>query len=596
MLRLNDIIAQVEIFHPNADFDLIRKAYVYSAKVHGGQVRKSGEPYLIHPLAVAHILAELQLDEASIVTGLLHDTVEDTLATVEEIETYFGKDIALLVDGVTKLAQVHFQNSEERLAENFRKMLVAMAQDIRVLLVKLADRLHNMRTLEFMKPESQLRIARETLDIYAPLANRLGIAWIKLELEDLSFKYLKRVEFDDISDKLGKTQKERQKFIEDVSKTIKEAMVKAGLRETEVSGRPKHLWSIYKKMMNKQIDFEQVHDLIAFRVLCDNVGECYETLGHIHTLWRPVPGRFKDYVAMPKPNGYKSLHTTVIGPKAERIEIQIRTQNMHEIAESGIAAHWRYKENAKELPVQFKGEKAFAWLRQLMDWQRELMDPNEFLDSVKVDLFSDEVYVFTPGGDVLELPRGATPVDFAFSIHTQVGLQCSGSKVNGRLVPLKTELKNGDTVEIITSKSQKPNKSWLDFVKTSRARTKIRAHLRQIERERSREIGKELLEREFKRYGKSFNKILKAGSIEEAFSESKHRGLDQVLVAVGYGKISPQMVVERVLPEDLTRAPKEEARTPSRLSQLIDRVARRSSWCSGSPPRFCFAAGDGQAT
>ena len=576
MLRLNDILDKVTAYHPEANLDVLRKAYIYSAKVHGGQVRKSGEPYLTHPLAVAFILAELELDEASVATGLLHDTVEDTLATTEEIESLFGRDIAALVDGVTKLAQIHFQNQDEKLAENFRKMLIAMSQDIRVLLVKLADRLHNMRTLQHMSAYKQKRIARETMDIYAPLANRLGISWIKVELEDLSFRYIKPLDFGDLEEKLGKTQNEREKFIEDVTAEIRSVLARAGLPEFDVSGRPKHLWSVFKKMISKSIPFEEVHDLIAFRIIVDNVGQCYETLGHIHSMWRPIPGRFKDYIAMPKPNGYKSLHTTVIGPKAERIEIQIRTEDMHQVAEAGIAAHWSYKESGSVASL-VKGNESFAWLRQLMNWQRELVDPNEFLDSVKVDLFADEVYVFTPGGDVMELPRGATPVDFAFSIHTQVGETCIGAKVNGRLIPLKTQLRNGDTVEILTRKGQKPNKDWLEFVKTTRARTKIRSYLRMLERERSLQIGTELLEKEFKRYGTSLSKYLKSKAIEKAYEGTKHGNAEDVIVHVGYGKLGAQAVAQKVLPEELFHKAQESPPTKSRLGQLIDRVARRSS-------------------
>jgi GTP pyrophosphokinase len=576
-LRLNDIIEQVSSYHPDADVDLIKKAYVYSAKVHAGQVRKTGEPYLIHPLAVAHILAQLKLDEASVCTGLLHDTVEDTLATVEEVEELFGRDIAHLVDGVTKLSQIQFQTSEEKLAENFRKMLVAMAKDIRVLLVKLADRLHNMRTLEAMKPEKQERIATETMEIYAPLANRLGIQWLKIELEDLSFRYMKRREYKDLAEKLGKTKRERQKFIDETCHDIASALTVHGMEGFEVYGRPKHLWSVHKKMASKGIPYEEVHDLIAFRVLVDNVGQCYETLGHVHAKWRPIPGRFKDFIAMPKPNGYQSLHTTVIGPKAERIEIQIRTREMHTIAEEGIAAHWKYKEVGTSLPQQVKGEAGFAWLRQLMDWQREVKDPNEFLDSVKFDLFADEVYVFTPTGDVIALPRGACPIDFAFSIHTQVGMQCSGAKVNGRMVPLRYQFQSGDTCEILTNKNQRPNKEWLDFVKTSRARTKIRARVRSAERERSKQIGRELVEKEFKRFGESLGKYMKDGSVEKAFKESKHKTLDEILIAVGYGKLQPQSVAERTLPDEVFKRPQEEPPKRSRLGQLIDRVARRSS-------------------
>ncbi|HEY4220685.1 MAG TPA: bifunctional (p)ppGpp synthetase/guanosine-3',5'-bis(diphosphate) 3'-pyrophosphohydrolase [Myxococcota bacterium] len=575
-LRLNDILEAVTSYHPRADVDLIKKAYVYCAKVHAGQVRKTGEPYLIHPLAVAGILAQLKLDEASVVAGLLHDTVEDTLATLEEVEELFGKDIASIVDGVTKLGQVKFNTAEEKMAENFRKMLVGMSRDIRVLLVKLADRLHNMRTLEHMRPDRQEAIARETMDIYAPLANRLGISWIKLELEDLSFRYAHPREFEELSEKLGKTKRDREKFIDDVTGEISGALGKAGMTTFDVSGRPKHLWSIHKKMSTKGIPFEEVYDLIAFRVIVDNVGQCYETLGHIHGLWRPIPGRFKDYIAMPKPNGYKSLHTTVIGPKAERIEIQIRTDEMQQVAEEGIAAHWKYKETGASLPTKMSGESGFQWLRQLMDWQQTLKDPTEFLDSVKFELFADEVYIFTPKGGVIELPRGSSPVDFAFAIHSDVGMHCAGAKVNGRIVPLRYALRNGDTCEIITNKAQRPNKDWIEFVKTSRAKTKIRAHLRTAERERAGQIGRELLERELRRFGASLNKYLNEDLLE-LFKSEKYRDLDDLLVAIGYGKLAPQMVVERALPEDLRSKPPEPAPKKSRLSELIDRVARRNA-------------------
>jgi GTP pyrophosphokinase len=576
-LRLNDILDAVAAYNPNADVDLIKKAYVYCAKVHAGQVRKTGEPYLIHPLAVASILAQLKLDDASICAGLLHDTVEDTLATLEEVQDLFGKDIADIVDGVTKLGQVKFNTAEEKLAENFRKMLVAMSRDIRVLLVKLADRLHNMRTLEHMKPEKQEAIARETMDIYAPLANRLGLSWVKLELEDLSFRYLHPREYRELLDQLGKTEKDRKRFIDDVIEIISTTLKKQGMKDFQVSGRPKHLWSIHKKMVKKGVGLDEVNDVIAFRVIVDTVAHCYETLGHIHGQWRPVPGRFKDYVSLPKPNGYRSLHTTVVGPKAERIEIQIRTPEMHLIAEEGIAAHWKYKENGStEVSKPQGGEEGFRWLRQLMDWQRDLKDPTEFLDSVKFELFSDEVYVFTPNGDVLELPRGACPVDFAFAVHTNVGMHCAGAKVNGRIVPLRYELRNGDTCEVITNKQQRPNKDWLEFVKTSRARTKIRAVVRELERERAVVIGKELLEREFKRYGESAAKHLKSGAVAEAFKNDKYKDGDDVCVAVGYGKLSPQVVVEKVLPAELREKPQEQPKK-SRLGEIIERVARRSS-------------------
>src|ERR671934_489377 len=452
MIRLNDILEKVSAYHADADLDLIKKAYVYSAKVHQGQIRKSGEPYLVHPLEVAGLLAEMHLDEASIVTGLLHDTIEDTLATREEIEELFGEEIADLVDGVTKLSQFTAGNTqEEKQAENFRKMVVAMAKDIRVLLVKLADRTHNMRTLEHMKPEAQQRIAQETLDIYAPLANRLGIQWIKIELEDLAFKYLKPGEYADVEMQLAQSQKDRQRFIADVVELLKTKLKEAGL-EAEVHGRPKHVYSIWKKMRRNGLSsVTQLHDVVAFRLILKTVPACYEALGLIHSLWKPVPGRFKDYIAIPKPNMYQSLHTTVIGPSGERIEIQMRTEEMHRIAEEGIAAHWAYKEGRGG----GKDDQKFAWLRQLMEWQQDLKDPREFLETVKVDLFQDEVFVFTPKGDVKSLPLGSTPIDLAYAVHSEVGNHCAGAKVNGKIVPLRYKLRNGDTVEILTSDDRK---------------------------------------------------------------------------------------------------------------------------------------------
>jgi GTP pyrophosphokinase len=577
MLKLNDILDLVKSYHPQPDLDLIHKAYVCSAKYHAGQLRKSGEPYLSHPLEVAKILAELKLDEASICTGLLHDTVEDTEATKEEIEKVFGADIANLVDGVTKLSQIKFHSSEEKQAENFRKMLVAMSRDIRVLLVKLADRLHNMRTLQYMPPEKQERIAAETMEIYAPLANRLGIAWLKAELEDLSFKYLKPWDYRNLREKIGKTKNERARFVVDVIRDLEKILSDAGMRNFVVEGRPKHVWSLYRKISDKGLDYDEIYDLIAFRVVVDTLGQCYEALGHIHSKWRPIPGRFKDYIAMPKPNGYRSLHTTLVGPKGERVEVQIRTHRMHEVAESGIAAHWKYKSHGgSPLALDEASEKSFQWLRQLMNWQKDLTDPNEFLESVKVDLFSEEVYVFTPRGDVIELPRGATPVDLAFAIHSDVGMQCIGAKVNNRIVPLRYILENGDSCEIITQKNQKPKKDWLEFVKTSRARTKIRATMRQLERDRSKEIGKELLDREFRRYGTSLARELKNGHFDEALKEKRIANLDEALALIGYGKLDAKALVEQCIPEEEQhKSAPEQLR--SRIGQLFDKLARRGS-------------------
>ncbi len=548
VISTRELESKVLAYRPHAKVEMIRAAFEYAEKAHEGQTRKSGEPYITHPLAVAHILAELRLDEASICTGILHDTVEDTDATVEDVAQRFGTDVSMLVDGVTKLAQIEFQTSEEKLAENFRKMLVAMSRDIRVLLVKLADRLHNMRTMQHMKPEKQERIAKETMDIYAPLANRLGISWVKMELEDLSFRYIDRDAYRSLADQLGKTKKERAEFIERVISMIQRQLADRHVAVEEVSGRPKHLWSIHKKMVSKKIPFEEVHDLIAFRVITDSIGTCYEVLGHIHAIWRPVLGRFKDYIAMPKPNGYRSLHTTVIGPNAERIEIQIRTEEMHHIAEEGIAAHWKYKESGSENVVDSTGDE-FQWLKQLMNWQQELKDPSDFIDTVKFDLFSDEVFVFTPKGDVFELPRGATALDFAFAIHSDVGMKCMGAKVNGSMVSLKHRLESGDTCEVLTSPNQKPSKNWIDWVATSRARTKIRSYLRIEEQKQAEQAGAELIDKELRRRGASLNSARKKADIATFFKEGKYPSEKEILVAIGYGKLTAQMVADRWLPD-----------------------------------------------
>ncbi len=549
LIRLNDILQRVLSYHPDPNLDLIKKAYVYSAKVHEGQVRKSGEPYLIHPLEVAGLLAQLRLDEASVAAGLLHDTVEDTLATVEEIKELFGEEVALIVDGVTKLSKFAAPqqlSAEEKQAENFRKMLVAMAQDIRVILVKLADRLHNMRTLDHMSDEKQARIAQETLDIYAPLANRLGISWVKTELEDLSFRYAKPKDFFELESKIARKKKDREKYIADVVAIIEGKLKESGL-PGKVSGRFKHFYSIFKKMRTQGIDFEQVPDVIAFRIITPELSQCYAALGLVHQMWKPVPGRFKDFIAIPKANMYQSLHTTVIGPLSERIEIQIRTEEMHRIAEEGIAAHWVYKEGKSALS---RDDEKFAWLRQLLEWQQDLKDPKEFLDTVKVDLFSDEVFVFTPKGDVKSLPRGATPVDFAYAIHSDVGSKCVGAKVNGKIVPLRYKLKNGDQLEVLTSPQAHPSKDWLTFVKTSRAQQRIRVFIKQQQRDKSLQLGRELLEREFKRFSLNLNKVLKNEELKPFLEGWGYRSGEDLMVAIGYGKVQPSQVVEKLIPPE----------------------------------------------
>ncbi len=575
MRRFEDIIESVQGYHPAPDLGLIQRAYMYSAKVHAGQLRKSGEPYLIHPLEVAYILTQLRLDEASIATGLLHDTVEDTLATLDDIRTMFGTETATLVDGVTKLSQIHFDNDQHKQAENFRKMLVAMAKDIRVVLVKLADRLHNMRTLEHMSPVKQARIAQETIDIYAPLANRLGINWIKSELEDLSFRYLQPLDFQKLDGRITELYAKREDYVADVSKTLREELAKRGI-QCELQGRPKHLYSIYKKMTLRHLDFEQVHDLIAFRILTDSVGKCYEVLGHVHSLWHPIPGRFKDYIAMPKPNNYQSLHTSVVGPGGERIEIQIRTHEMHRVSEDGIAAHWEYKESGK---IGEKSKQQFAWLRQLLEWQRDLQDPSEFLDTVKYDLFTDEVFVFTPKGEVISLKRGATPVDFAFAIHSEVGIHCAGAKVNGRMVPLRTELKSGDMIEIMTNPQQRPSKDWLALARTGKAKSRIRAFIRANERARSKELGTEMLERELKRANLSLQKLLKEGRLQQLAEESRHGTVDSLLISIGYGRTTAQSIVEKIDPEAVKKSAV--AESASVFTSLFKRAVTRKRRATG---------------
>jgi GTP pyrophosphokinase len=584
MIRLQDILERVSSYRPEADLDLIKKAYVYSSKVHQGQIRKSGEPYLVHPLEVAGLLADLKLDEASIVSGLLHDTIEDTLAKPEEIKDLFGAEVLQLVEGVTKLGSfpVPSATHEEKQAENLRKMLVAMAKDIRVILVKLADRTHNMRTLEHMKPESQRRIAQETLDIYAPLAHRLGIQWIKTELEDLAFKYLKPAEYAAVDAEVAQSQKDRQKFIDEVVDLLKSRLKEAGL-DARVDGRPKHLYSIWRKMTKNQLSFSELHDIVAFRLILKTVPACYEALGLIHSLWKPVPGRFKDYIAIPKPNMYQSLHTTVIGPSAERIEIQMRTEEMHRIAEEGIAAHWAYKEGK-----QGKGDEAkFAWLRQLMEWQQDLKDPREFLETVKVDLFADEVFVFTPKGEVKSLPYGSTPIDFAYAIHSDVGAHCAGAKVNGKIVPLRYKFKNGDMAEILTNPNVRPSKDWLSFAKTSRAQARIRSFIKQQQRDKSIDIGRDLLEREFRRFDINFTKFAKSADFLKRANDMGHARADDLVSAVGYGKLSPREVLVRVVPEELLRermgekTPPPVAPSGNRLTELFKRVAQRTRTSGG---------------
>lgn len=568
MLRFNDILERLLSYYPNADIDLLRKAYVFSAKVHLGQVRLSGEPYLSHPLEVAGILTQLRLDVATVATGLLHDTVEDTLTTLEDIRDHFGEEIAQLVDGVTKISKISLRSSEKDQAENFRKMILAMVKDIRVILIKLADRLHNMRTLRYHTPEKQREIAQETLDIYAPLAHRLGIDWIKTELEDLAFKHLHPEIYEEIQKKIARKEKERSRYIDEVKRILMKKLYENHI-EAEVTGRIKQIYSIYQKMKEQNIDLDQVYDITAFRVIVNTIKECYDVLGIIHSLWKPIPGKFKDYIGLPKENMYQSLHTSVIGPYGERIEIQIRTWEMHKIAEEGIAAHWKYKEGK---PLDEEEDKRFSWLRQLLEWQRDLKDDIEFIESVKVDLFPNEVYIFTPKGEVKVFPVGATPIDFAYSIHSDVGHHCAGAKVNGKLVPLKYELKSGDTVEIITSPNQKPSKDWLKFVKTSRAKTKIRQWFKAEEREKSIALGKEILEKELKKFDLPLAKLIKSGELLKVALEFSFQDVDDLIAAVGYGKVTANQILGKIIPPE--KLEEKEEKEEGRLKGLLRKIRR----------------------
>ncbi|MDH7500533.1 MAG: bifunctional (p)ppGpp synthetase/guanosine-3',5'-bis(diphosphate) 3'-pyrophosphohydrolase, partial [candidate division NC10 bacterium] len=544
--RIEEIEEELRKYHPDADLGLLEKGYAFASKVHQGQERRSGEPFLSHPLEVAKILSQLKMDASTITAGLLHDAVEDTLTTIQEVREEFGEEIADLVDGLTKISKLAFRTREDRQAESLRKMVMAMSKDIRVLLIKLADRLHNMRTLDPLEPEKKRDIAQETLDIYAPLAHRLGIAWIKWELEDLALRYLEPEVYDDLVLRVSKKRKEREGEIHEVI-----SILQGRLREMEIkariTGRPKHFYSIFKKMRDQGRIFDEIYDLTAIRIITRSIRDCYGALGIVHSLWKPIPGRFKDFIAMPKSNMYQSLHTTVIGPKGEPVEIQIRTEQMHRTAEEGIAAHWRYKEGRARIDPS---DKNFVWLRQLLEWQQDLKDPREFMETVKVDLFPEEVYVFTPKGDVKELPRGATPIDFAFSIHTDVGIRCVGAKVNGKIVPLRYELRNGDIVEIVTSPSHGPSKDWLKIVKTSRARSKVKQWIKKEQRDRSIALGRELCEKEIRKLGRSPGQTLKSENLLKAAERFGFHSEEDLFAAVGYGKLSARQLISRLLPPE----------------------------------------------
>ncbi|MBI9076277.1 MAG: bifunctional (p)ppGpp synthetase/guanosine-3',5'-bis(diphosphate) 3'-pyrophosphohydrolase [Desulfatibacillum sp.] len=556
MIRIQDIIDKVMDYNPEADLDLIERAYIFSARVHDGQVRLSGEPYLSHPLEVAGILADMHLDVTSIGAGLLHDVVEDTHATPEQLEDMFGKDMSNIVSGVTKLSKLSFRTSQERQAESIRKMILAMADDIRVILIKLADRVHNMRTLEFQREDKQVRIAQETLDIYAPLAGRLGIYWIKQELEDRSSMYLYAEQYHEIEELQEQKRDDRDRYVEKIKGILENKLKESGLKG-QILGRYKSFYSIYIKMLQQNLAFEEIYDIIAFRVILDTVPQCYEALGLIHNIWKPIAKKFKDYIGNPKPNMYQSLHTTVIGPFGERMEIQIRTHEMDAVAKSGIAAHWSYKEGKE---ADEKTRKAFAWIQDMVEHQKNVRDPEEFLENVRIELFPDEVYVFTPAGDVKALPRGATPIDFAFAIHSEVGTRCTGAKVNGRMVPLRTELRTGDSVEILTQKKGHPSKDWLLHVKTVKARTRIRQWIKTEERERSLALGREMCEKTFRRHRLALSSMLNSPDLEKVYTDFGYRDADSLLAAVGYGKLTPLQIMRKFSPQ---QAPEEENKLPT---------------------------------
>jgi GTP diphosphokinase / guanosine-3',5'-bis(diphosphate) 3'-diphosphatase len=542
-ISLDGLLKKVRAYNPKADVREVERAYSFAAHSHRGQVRKSGEPFIRHPLEVAHILADLGMDTSTLVAALLHDVVEDTDMGLEVIEREFGDEVARLVDGVTKLDKIEYRSREQEQAENVRKMVVAMARDIRVLIVKLADRLHNMRTLGVLARPKQEAKATETLEIYAPLAHRLGIFQIKWELEDLSFQTLHPKRFEEIRNLVGKAEHERAAYTREVLDAVNAQLRKIKVK-AEVDGRPKHLYSVYEKMVLRGKEFSEIYDLVGIRVLVESVKDCYAALGAVHAQWKPVPGRFKDYIAMPKFNMYQSLHTTVIGPEGRPLEVQIRTEEMHRTAEFGIAAHWRYKEGSKKK----EDPSDLAWLSQIAEWQRDMHDPREFMESLKIDLYQDQVFVFTPKGDVVSLPVGSTPLDFAYSIHTEVGHRCIGGKVNGKLVPLDYQLGTGDTVEVLTSRAQDagPKHDWLNIVATPRARNKIRQWFSRGRREDAIDMGRDAVQRELRKQGLPLKRLTNEQTLAAVATELKYPTLDALLVAVGEGHVSPQSVVVRL--------------------------------------------------
>src|ERR687892_2024364 len=567
MIRFEDLIEKVRAYNAEADVELLRRAYLFSAVEHKGQVRHSGEPYLVHPLEVADLLADMKLDVVAVAAGLLHDIVEDTHIGIDRIKELFGPDVAHVVEGVTKLGAISFSSSEERQAENFRKMLLAMVDDIRVILVKLADRLHNMRTLHHLPEERRTKIAQETLDIYAPIANRLGMSKVKNELEELSFRYLETKAYEGLRAKVEDKRKSAEKVIDELTHNIRGKLEDAQVPVIHLDGRIKRLYSIHLKLKRQAIDLERVYDFVALRVITESVKDCYAALGIIHQTWSPVPGRIKDFIAMPRPNGYQSLHTSVISDHGLPFEVQIRTEEMHRRAEEGIAAHWKYKEGRVG---DHRDERYFQWMRQLLEVQQEVRDPEEFLQNLKVDLYPDEVYIFTPKGEVRSLPRGATPVDFAYSIHTDVGNQCVGARVNGKMVPLRTRLQNGDIVEIVTQAAHKPSRDWLGFVVTSPARNKIKHVLQAEERERSIELGRRLFEKEARRFDLNPKTLIEGEALAKYANEYGAQKPEELLAQIGYGKLSPRVLLQKIVPnEQLKEKPPDSA-----VVSVVKRVLR----------------------
>lgn len=572
MTRITDILDKIYEYNPEVDSDIIDRAYIYSARVHEGQTRLSGESYLSHPLEVASILADMRMDAESIAAALLHDVIEDTSATKEDIEKMFGPGVVHIVSGVTKLSALPFSTKIAQQAESLRKMILAMADDIRVVLIKLADRVHNMRTLKYhLKPEKQKAIAQETLDIYAPIAARLGIFWMKHELEEIAFSYTMPEEYQQIDALVNKAKGEKENYIKQVKETLYDKIKETGL-EGEIKGRYKQHYSIYQKMVSQNLEFDQVYDIIAFRIILETIPQCYAAMGaiHSHPTWKPIYYKIKDYIGNPKPNMYRSIHTTVVGSKGERIEIQIRTHDMDKVAESGIAAHWSYKEGSK---IDEDTGELFAWISKLVENQESYNDPDEFLENVRIDLYPDEIYVFTPQGEIKTLPKKATPVDFAYMIHTEVGAQCTGAKVNGKLVQLTYELNTGDTVEIITTKGHAPSPDWLNFVKTVKARTKIRAWINAREKERSYSLGREMCEKAFKKKNQTFNALIKSGRIKKVADSFGFKTVADLIAQVGFGKLTPLQVVNKALPE----LEKKEVKEAGVLKKLVGKQKKKES-------------------